>query len=384
VYPLLQGNPEATRVLPIFLREVDPFQKGLKGLMDLGRNGRYDVCLNFFVHIKAKNVVPHGWGVFDIVSNAANVVHHEKDLSRLNHFISMYYQFTHDVLSLVAPMVRQKPFKGVSVWIGDAAVEQAGRFISKEELSPGRPIIMYNPDAASPYTLLPFPIQAELLRRIADTEAFVLLAAGHNETGIGERLKASLPPALQPNIMIVPASTPLEVYSAMIDFSDVFLSADTGPLHIAAARKYSRTNGRALRNRTAVLSFFGATPARMSGYDSFQAGYLPSNQDAPSWAFAAGSPCRNIMILTWLYGATLAKHFGLADPFTIGRRVIFIAGGALGLGMYLGSLSIVMHRIKHFFPMKLLGKIYRWLGIGLIILSFYFIYNFLRHIVGTR
>jgi hypothetical protein len=83
----------------------------------------------------------------------------------------------------------------------------------------------------------------------------------------------------------------------LIDLADVFVSGDTGPLHVAAARKISRTNRREFRNQTAVLSLFGATPARMSGYDSRKTGYLPACQDAPSLCYTAGSPCRNITCL---------------------------------------------------------------------------------------
>lgn len=84
------------------------------------------------------------------------------------------------------------------------------------------------------------------------------------------------------------------------------------------------------------------------------------------------------MILTWLYGATLARHFGLVSPFSPGLKILFIVGGALGLGGYLGSLAAVMHRIKHFIPTKALGKVYYWLGIGLLALSFYFVYQAIR------
>jgi hypothetical protein len=38
---------------------------------------------------------------------------------------------------------------------------------------------------------------------------------------------------------------------------------------------------------------FGATPARIYGYDSTQPGYLAADQDAPSRAFVAESPCRS-------------------------------------------------------------------------------------------
>ena len=75
---------------------------------------------------------------------------------------------------------------------------------------------------------------------------------------------------------------------------------------------------------------------------------------------------------------TLAKNLGLASPFPAPSKAIFIAGGALGLGSYLALLSLVMYRIKHFIPLKVIGKVYYWLGIALFLLSFFFVYNFLR------
>jgi len=89
----------------------------------------------------------------------------------------------------------------------------------------------------------------------------------------------------------------LDVYAAVLDYADVFITGDTGPLHLAAARRYARSGSHRFRNRTAVLSLFGATISRMSGYDSSQAGYLAANQDAPSWCYVAASPCRNVTCL---------------------------------------------------------------------------------------
>jgi len=99
------------------------------------------------------------------------------------------------------------------------------------------------------------------------------------------------------------------------------------------------------------------------------------------WAYVTGfslAVTNPPMILTWLYGVTLARHLGLATPFTAGIKAIFIAGGALGLGGYLAGLSLVMYRLKHFIPMKALGRVYYWMGIGLFLLSFFFVYNFIR------
>jgi threonine/homoserine/homoserine lactone efflux protein len=112
-----------------------------------------------------------------------------------------------------------------------------------------------------------------------------------------------------------------------------------------------------------------------------------SSKRSKRWAYLTGfslAATNPLMILTWLYGATLAKHFGLASPFTAGLKVLFIVGGALGLGGYLASLSLVMHRIKHFIPMRALGKAYYWMGIVLFSLSFFFVYNALRYFLRAR
>jgi len=90
------------------------------------------------------------------------------------------------------------------------------------------------------------------------------------------------------------------------------------------------------------------------------------------------------MILTWLVGIALAKRVGLASPFPVGARVLFIAGGVLGLGSYLGLLAVVLHRLKHFIPAAALGKIHLWLGIALWVLSLYFIYGAVQYFFFSR
>ncbi len=103
------------------------------------------------------------------------------------------------------------------------------------------------------------------------------------------------------------------------------------------------------------------------------------------WAYTTGftlAATNPPMILTWLYGVTLAKHLGLATPFPPPAKAIFIAGGALGLGTYLSLLSLVIYRVKHFISLKVIGKVYSALGVGLFLLSFFFVYNFIRILLG--
>ncbi|MGA2587958.1 MAG: LysE family transporter [Candidatus Aminicenantales bacterium] len=96
------------------------------------------------------------------------------------------------------------------------------------------------------------------------------------------------------------------------------------------------------------------------------------------WAFVTGfslAASNPPMILSWLYGTTLARHLGLANHFSSGQKLLFIAGGALGLAGYQLLLALILKRMKHFIPAKVLRRIYFWLGIVLFLLSFFFIYN---------
>jgi ADP-heptose:LPS heptosyltransferase len=300
-FPLIEGNPEATRVLPFFAGGSFPSAANLQTLRDLIKAEGYDLCLNFCPYIRDKQIARDGRGILNILSYAPVIVKNEQDPSKINHFIYHDYRFIHDLLSIVADPVRTEPFRGVRLTFADSAVDMALRFASSIGLSSDVPVVLFNPDGASPYTRMPFETQADLLKRLARMKALILLGWGHTVAGIGNRLKDSLPLPLRSRVRMIPAGLPLEAYSALIDFCDVFVSGDTGPLHLAAARRYSRTGRFIFRNRTAVLSLFGATPARMSGYDSIQPGYLPANQDAPSWAYTAESPCRNITCLNKMY-----------------------------------------------------------------------------------
>ncbi len=102
------------------------------------------------------------------------------------------------------------------------------------------------------------------------------------------------------------------------------------------------------------------------------------------WAYLTGfsvAASNPPMILSWLVGATLAKRLGLATPFSETAKIVFISGGALGLGGYLSALGIVMYRVKHVIPLRAMGTIYRWLAVALFVLSWLFVYGAARFIL---
>lgn len=304
VAPLIEGTPDATRVLPIFESGALPSAADVAALGHVVRTGRYDLCVSFCAFIARADVAGPRQPFVNFVSHGAVILRDENDASRINHFSFQGYRFVRDVLGTVARPVREERFPGMRTTYSDAAIAGAACFAASVGLSPTAPVVMYNPDSASPFTLMPFAAQVELLREIAaraPAATTILLGAGHTAAGIGERLLAALPAAVQGRVRIVPRSMPLDAYAALIDLADVFVTGDTGPLHLAAARRYARSGRHQFRNRTAVVSFFGATPPRMSGFDSLRPGYLPANQDAPSFCYQAVSPCRNVTCLNKLF-----------------------------------------------------------------------------------
>lgn len=300
-FPIIDGLPDATRVLPFFEGGSLPTRRVLSDLLEMVRDGRYDLCLNSSPFVRNKDIARKIQPIINFTSDAPTLIFNERHPQRANHFFIRMYSFVRDQLALAARPARPPSICGARLILADAAVERARRFAAETGLTGRQPWIFLNPDAASRFCRIPFDRQVDLISRLARGSFHLLIGAGQTEAGIGERLKAALPPEQGREAIIVPASFPLDAYAALIDSCDVFISGDTGPLHVAAARKYSRTGRFKFRNRTAVLSVFGATPARMSGYDSFQAGFLAANQDAPSWTYNSPSPCRNITCLDKIY-----------------------------------------------------------------------------------
>ncbi len=330
-FPLIEGNPDATRVLPFFSNGPFPSAAELAALRQLVRDERYDLILSFCPYIGSRDIGISGSGLVDIMSNAPAVVRNERRPAVINHFAWQGYGFTLDLMTLIARPLRPEAFPELQVRVGDAAVEDARLFAAEAGLSAGPPIVMLNPDAASPFTRVPDKILSGLLSLLVGLDAAILVGAGHTEAGIGERIVATLPSSLRSRARLVPARLSLEAYTALIDICDVFVTADTGPMHVAAAKRLSRSGRHHFRNRTAVLSIFGATPARMSGYDSVQPGYLPANQAAPSWTYTAESPCRNITCVNKTFKTCRDLHcFDAVDITALADRIQEYLRGAAG------------------------------------------------------
>jgi ADP-heptose:LPS heptosyltransferase len=291
---LIDGNSEISTLWPVFTATPFPNEDDFQKIKKIVAENRYNVIFNFCPFIKENRLFPKGQKVINYFPLALILVWNDKESITNNHIVYQTHQFIHYLFLDFMTSKRKEPFKGVNVTLSDSAIKQAKNFLTSKDLLRGNPVILYNPDTASRFTRIPFELQGSIIKQLAQLPYGILLGAGHTSKNIEIALLNLLPPSQQIKIVIIPSSMPLDCYAVLIDFSDVFITGDTGPLHIGAARKFARSKNYKFRNKTAIFSIFGATPARIYGYDSNLPEFFPANQEAPSYVYIAESPCRNI------------------------------------------------------------------------------------------
>jgi ADP-heptose:LPS heptosyltransferase len=245
--------------------------------------------------------LPTNGPVLDFVTHAPHLVQNEYHPTEPNHFLFQSHRFLASLLGELYPPKRATFLRGSRIYLEDTAVDCAEKFVENLSFRSQNPILLLNPDTASPFTKPPEVFCKTLLLLLTANGIHVLIGEGHTDRGIGQRLLSSLPPVLRDKAALVPSSLSATAYAALIDRVGFFVSGDTGPLHWAAARKESTTGLRSFANRTSVFALFGATPARMSGYDSQTPGFLPAWQNAVSRTFVSKPACRNLTCLGKLY-----------------------------------------------------------------------------------
>jgi len=296
--PLIQGNPHISVLLPVFSGSPVPDDGDIEALRDAVQKEDYDVIFNFCPFFDASVFSGSAGGPIVIGPDAMvyMLLYGDHEKNRINNILYQADQFIYALLSDITGLERKRTFRGTTVYLSDDALVKAEEFLVHEGIFHGGPILLYNPDTTSPFTRIPLDYQADLLKRLLRSAGGVtiLMGAGHVKKGIEQALLEMLPADMRGKIHIVPESIPLDCYVALIDLSDVYITGDTGPLHLASALKVSKSGRSVFRNRTAVFSIFGATSSRIYGYDSNLKGYLPSHQNASSNVYVSKSPCRNI------------------------------------------------------------------------------------------
>lgn len=303
---LVSENPNISNLFAVYSGATFPARNDIQAINDILTDTNYDLVFNFCPFISRREIAISPRNKFiNYHGVAAAVIRAAKDSKAKNHMLYQTHQFIQGLFYNLKGR-GGKDFRGGHIYLSEKAVNEAEVFMEGSDLNPGRSRIFFNPDASCRFTRIPLNIQVELLKKLAVLPIDILLGAGHSKKNIEFSILETLPEESRRNIKVVPAATSIDVYAAIIDLCDIYITGDTGPLHIAAARKHSGLKGHKFRNKTAIFSIFGATPPRIYGYDSHLDGFFPSNQDAPSHVYIAPSSCRNM--------ACIAKKFITCNP----------------------------------------------------------------------
>jgi ADP-heptose:LPS heptosyltransferase len=134
-------------------------------------------------------------------------------------------------------------------------------------------LLMVAPDTSSVITRPPTPLLAEgiadALRR--DHSLLVAILPGYTDVDAAPRLEQALLPTFPERVFLLPAEppSPLLELAALIDQCDIFVSGDTGVMHLAAATKRLASAGGGEcepRNTVKIISLFGGTNPALHGY----------------------------------------------------------------------------------------------------------------------
>ncbi len=183
------------------------------------------------------------------------------------------------------------------LYLGDDVPERANAILRQAGVYPGAKLAFLNPDSSSRFSRIPFTVQAELLRGLLDLDRFDHVIVGPAFTfveGPEQLCSAMTSHPRRSKLIRLPQDIAIDAYAGLIDRADLFVTSDTAQMHMAAARRIALDTDTAFRNRTTLVSIFGATNSRIYGYDSFADGYLDSNQDAPARVFEGAPACRNL------------------------------------------------------------------------------------------
>jgi ADP-heptose:LPS heptosyltransferase len=298
-YSFITHNPDIDKTLPVFSGTAIPTNEDVEKVKTLTKKAVYSLIFNFCPFFETNTFNGCRRHVLNHYPLSIGIAYDELKTQNLNHLRKKIFSY----LTQLFPEESTKNnvrLKDVPVFIDDHSLKLANYFLKKIGFYGKNGIVLFNPDATSPYTKLPLSKQIELVQKLLDSGVeYLLISSGFIFKGVEKDILSQLNIPNSKKCIIVPKSFCLDTYAAIIDQCDAYITNDTGPLHLAASRKKDK-QGNFLRNKTAIFSIFGATPARIYAYDSENPMLFPAPQDAPSRTFVSRSSCRNITCINKL------------------------------------------------------------------------------------
>ncbi len=310
---LFSEDAIGVRIINEFGNSGIPNEKDSSKLSEIIEKENYSIVFNVSPFVEKKYLKKAGILLNLYVPIAYYLMHKWKNNSNDLNISLLTHNFFNELLQPFSPYGILKPerkeyfhlspvFKGNNIQISKQAQDKAKEILYSNNITDFEGLFMLNPVASSEFTTIPDFMQAGIIEKCvkSDDIKYILICEGKNTPGIEKEITKDLTADELSKIVYIPFKISLSVYAALIDFCDVFISGDTGPVHIAAAKKEPLSEGYYFRNSTSVITVFGGTDSRIYGYDTDRYGHIPANQSAPSKVFVGDAKCRNITCLNKL------------------------------------------------------------------------------------
>jgi len=298
-YSLIDSNPDIDRTFPIFSGAAIPTDDDVERLKMLMKASDYSLIFNFCPFFVTETFDGFKRRVLNHYPLTMGIAHDELKTQNVNHLRKKIFMY----LTQLFPEETTKNqviLKDVSVFLGEDSLNLVQDFLKSKGLYGKKGIVLFNPDSTSPFTKFPLNKQVEMVQELLKGGVqHLLISSGFVFKGVEDEILNQICASDAGKCIIVPKEFSLDSYAALQDQCDVYITNDTGPLHLAASRKNNK-QANLLRNKTAIFSIFGATPARVYAYGSDNPLFFPAPQEAPSHVFISNSRCRNITCINKL------------------------------------------------------------------------------------
>ena len=306
--PLIRTNPYIDIHLPYFSSIGFPSKNDRQILLNVLKDNNYDVIINLCPYFSHKIFKHSRSQVLYPLRMIREIIKAYDSKEEIAHIA---YQLNKFSLDLVKEIIRNPEEKieiksshsHPHIFMSESPLKTSKKVMNDLGLPSQSRTVMFNPDTASVYTLIPHGFQTDLLTNLLalDSLDFILMNRGITFKEIDKKVIDGIPTGLRKKIKLLPKNLDIDVYASITDQVDVFISGDTAPLHIASAKKYSAGSENLFKNKTAIVGIFGATSGRIYGYDSSSPEYFSSAQDAPAITFESLPACKNLTCIDKIF-----------------------------------------------------------------------------------
>jgi len=300
-FPLIKSNPYVDVHHPLFQSRIFPSSRDLENLKKIIIKNNYNLIFNFCPYMPFSTLRYERGIVIHPIRFISRIIRAYYSSNQKAHIAFQLNQFAKEIAFRINPSMHIENINKMNPFIHRIYLDQdlyfrAERTAEKLGISSRKKIVFFNPDSSSPYTLIPIEIQIQIMKAVLSMPSVgqVLMNEGLSYKNIEKKILNQITENLKRKIIMIPSDIPIDIYAALTDKADLFISADTGPMHISAAEKVMINSRKKFKNQTALIAIFGATPSKLYGYDSFSNEHIDTPQNAPAKIFEGHPPCKNI------------------------------------------------------------------------------------------